>query len=917
MVGFVLLASIFSHCFVQSVPLDGAWEMEYNPYEVPREIRVQPDFHGQVVENAVPGYWEDMFSGDGYRKNPLYREMEFPIAGTAEDMTLPNIYGSFLYRRKITLDRGGKALLRFEGVRNQVHVWINGRFVDFRQGFSTPFEISIPEGVLKTGENTILLAVSNCPNLGYCDYVSGLTTRSVFGGTGGINGHLELAFPENEAGDIYVTTAKDLKTITIHVSGDSDYEWEIEGVSRGRGRGDVTLPADGMRFWSDEDPFLHTLRITCGGKSHVSRFGVRSLSAEGEQLRLNGEPVYLRGVTEHCYYPATIHMPRDIAYYERINAKRKSLGFNFVRFHTHIPPVEYLQACDKLGMLVQIESPNFVDLQEYESIIAFARSHPSVVIFSTGNETRIDDIANAYLKNVAQRVHSMSDALFSPMSALRGLEYRLIPGCDEICSEPWPHNPRRFEQVKAYSDIFTTYQNSASSYNAINSNYSASDIDAMGDVYGRPRLAHEICIDGTYVDFSTEKLYPADSRIIRTGLFSKLKALLKERGLLDRAELYYRNSCEWQRRCRKFCFEKVRSMRRVTGFDFLGDINTHWHTSGYSVGMMDEFYNLKYSETEENVLRYNSPTVLLCDMGSSFNCYAGEKKKVGFSVSNYGRPVSDGVFNLAVVDSKGKTVFRDRVEKVQVPAGEVKDICSIVIPLPARSTPEKLLVRVSLESSSCRSENEWELYIFPKVNDNLRTGNLKVETDIDRAGLLDAMRRGESVLLLGSGPFKSLPASFQIALPGRTCGNLATVVSDHPSLRHFPHEGFCGWQFCRMMNGSEAVQLEAGIPFDPVIDVASSVKFPIKQSFLFEYAVGKGRLMVCSLNLTPGDPAAEYLRNCLVRYAASSEFKPARNISLSQLEDTIDAPLLKGGPDSNTASNINDPSSIVRNPVNR
>jgi hypothetical protein len=42
-------------------------------------------------------------------------------------------------------------------------------------------------------------------------------------------------------------------------------------------------------------------------------------------------------------------------------------------------------------------------------------------------------------------------------------------------------------------------------------------------------------------------------------------------------------------RIRKHCFEKLRAADRVAGYDFLGDINTHWHTFGYSVGMMDEF----------------------------------------------------------------------------------------------------------------------------------------------------------------------------------------------------------------------------------------------------------------------------------------------------------------------------------------
>ena len=902
-----VLALPFGHCFTSSVlSLDGTWEMAYQPYEYSGDVRRLPEFKGTAVENAVPGYWEDMFEGREYRIHPLYHKQIFPISGTAEDMTLPNIYGCFFYRRVVNLDRDGAAVLKFEGVRNQIHVWVNGRFVAFRQGFSTPFEIEIPSGVLQKGNNSLVLAVSNNPNSGYCDFVSGLTTRSVFRGTGGINGHVELAFPENDIHDIYVTTGESLEYITVHVSGDTPYSWEIPGVGAGTASGDFTLPAKGLRNWSPEDPFLYEIRIKCGKSEWSGRFGVRRMSAEGEKLILNGKPVFLRGVTEHCYFPKTVHVPRDLEYYRMVTAKRKELGFNFVRFHTFVPPVEYLEACDELGMLVHIESPNFVDVPEYESIIRFARSHPSVVIYCTGNETRIDRIAEAYLSQVADKVRSMTDGLFSPMSALRGLEYLLMPGLDAIAQTPWPHNPERFSRVGEYADVYTTYQNSASSYNAINSGYGAADVDGWGDVYQKPRLAHEICIDGTYPDLSTEALYPAGSPILESGLFSGIRKMLEGKGLLDRAETYFRNSCEWQRRCRKFCFEKVRAMKRTVGYDFLGDINTHWHTFGYSVGMMDEFYRLKPGETVENVLRYNSPAVLLNDLGSGFNFVSGETKRISFSISNYDRAVLGASLKVSLVDTNGICGFSKVVSGLSSGLGEVKELAAIEVKVPKSAKPRKYLLKAEFGGIA---SNEWEIYSFPKVPSVIPEG-VKVVSDISREELLSDMRNGKTLVLFGSGPFKSTPATFQIGLPGRCSGNLATVIKRHPALGDFPHEGWCGWQFRHLMEGAGAVQLEAGVPFDPIIDVASSVKYPVRQSFLFEYRVGKGKLLVCSLVFRDDDPAADYLKNAILVYAR--KMSPAQELSEAQLAAVIDAPLLEGDVNTNNAMNANDPSSSVR-----
>ena len=928
----LLRAAVFEHCLYDAVALDGAWEMAYQPYAW--ETVDYPSFKGVRMENSVPGYWEDMVPAfraagmkDEFRINPLYGKQKFPITQWADDTTLPNIYGCFLYRRTVRLDRVGPAVLSFEGVRNQVHVWINGRFVAFRAGFSTPFELEIPEGILKKGDNEIVLAVSNNPNLGYCDYVSGLTTRSTFRSTGGVNGHLELRFINGGMGDVHVTTAKDLKSFTVHVAGGVRFDYEISDggktLAKGSAAGDFTVPADGFEFWSPENPKRYDLALTTPKGTYRQKFGIRRLVADGEKFRLNGKPVYLRGVTEHCYFAKTLHLPRDLEYYRMITAKRKELGFNFVRFHTFVPPVEYLEATDELGMLVHIESPNFVPVHEFADIISFARRHPSVVIYCTGNETRIDRIAEAYLRDVADLVHERTDSLFSPMSALRGIEYALMKGKDPTVPKPFRHNAERISRVLPFCDMFTSYQLAVTSYDSLNYGTSAT-LDEWGDAFGgKPRTSHEICIDSSYVDFSTEKLYPPDSPILKTGLFSEPRRMLKEKGLYDRADIYFRNSCEWMRRIRKHCFEKLRAADRVAGFDFLGDINTHWHTFGYSVGMMDEFYRLKPSETVGNVLRYNSAAVVLADLGSDFNVTAGERKKVSFSISNYDRDAVGATLEVSLVEADAtvgratpcppSVAWKVKASCGDVANGRVSQLGSFDVEIPAAAVAKKYLLKACFAGGQVKAENEWELYAFPKVAVRPSPANVKVVTKIGEDELAAALAKGERVLLLGAGPFKSLGTTYRIGMAGRCAGNYATVIkAGHPALEGMPHEGFCGWQFRRLMEGGAAVQLEAAVPFDPVIDIASAVKCPIRQAMLFEYRVGEGRLMVCSFKFGESDPAAVWLRDRLVTYAAGESFEPAHRITPEELHAVISAPLVSGAKNQNRARNPGDPSSDVR-----
>ncbi|MBQ2628118.1 MAG: hypothetical protein IJG13_00425 [Kiritimatiellae bacterium] len=917
-----------AHLLHESQSLAGEWEMAYRA-EAWKESRM-PEFFGAAVEKAVPGYWEDMVPAfraagirDEFKINPDHVEQSFPMTGWAKDTTLPNISGCFLYRRRFVPLRTGPALLYFDCVRNQVHAWVNGKFIAFRQGFSTPFELAIPDGVLKSGTNEIVLAVANVPNAGYGGReVSGLTTRSIYGSTGGIDGRLEVRYPASDISDAYITTAADLKTFTIHVRGRDRYRYEVsEGgrvLASGEATGDVALPVDGFKFWSPESPKLYRLTLTAGGRSFSQQFGLRRLAAVGEKLFLHGEPVYLRGVTEHGYFAQTVLVPRNLEYWRMVARRRKELGFNFVRFHTFVPPEEYLDATDELGMLVHVETPNFVTLDEYEAVVAFARRHSSVVIYCTGNETRIDGGAEKYLEDVAKIVHRETDALFTPMSALRGVEYFIVKGEDDYVEKPLPHNAGRIGRMVRYSDLFTSYQLGVASYCSLNKG-SPAVLDEWGDAYcGKPRLSHEICIDSSYVDFSTEALYPPDSPILVAGVFSRLREYLKSRGVYEKSDLYFRNSCEWMRRIRKFTFEKLRAADRVAGFDFLGDINTHWHTFGYSVGMMDEFYRLKPGETPEDVRRYNSAAVLLTDLGSDFNVKAGEVKRVKLSVSNYARAVKDGQLRVSLVacpEGNGftaktqsrKEVWRSEKHIGDVPNGKVSALCEVEVGVPASEAPKKYVLRASVAGLA---ENEWEVYAFPAATAANPPG-VRVMADATEDELVRAMEAGDRVLLLGAGPFNSLPTTYRIGMAGRTSGNYATVVKDHPALRNFPHDGFCGWQFRRLFEDGRAVQLEAGVPFDPIIDVASSVKCVIRQSVLFEYRVGKGRLLVCSLNFGGDDPAAAWLKKCLVEYASSDEFKPAQELSAVQLHAVLAEPLISADENTNFAKNANDPASVI------
>lgn len=901
--------------------LDGAWQMEYSAERY--TSRDLPEFEGVLVKNAVPAYWEDLTEAfrnapffDALVINPEYGNQRYPIAGSCPDMALPNVLGNFFYRRAFTCEKiGGRASLYFGGVMNAASVWLNGSFLGRHEGYSTPFEVEIPEGLLREGENTVVLSVSNCRLEGFDGQpVVGITSRAACECSGGITDRVELRTYYSPLRDLAVLISQDCKRaeVKIEATASVDLSWSVSDgdaiLKQGSAAGDFSFETDGMELWSPEHPKLYTLTVRCGGAVLERRFGVRRLTVDGTQLRLNGTPYYWRGSCEHCYYPETVQPPHDVDFYRNAIRKLKELGFNAIRFHTHIPYEEYMTAADEQGILMHVESPNNTSLDEWRAIVDLCRKHTSTVIYCCGNELQLYDDFLDHLRLCAEWVHTRTDGLFSPMSALRGLEYAFQNEpelMNEVQKEPMSHNPRRFALASEFCDLYNSYTSGNHSYRSTDCD--VEKVDSWSVVYNKPRLSHEICIDGTYTDLSLKERYRG-TRIGQTEMFSSLESHLASKGLLARAPLYFKNSCEWQRRVRKYGMEAVRRCEHIAGYDFLGPIDTHWHTFGYDVGMMNEFYELKPTENVENVLRYNSPTVLLHDLGRRANFTAGEALACKIFASCYGaEALEDGW--LAVRLTAGEdTIYENRVEIGTVKGGQISELYALSVTLPSVEKPLEMRLSVALDTAQLTAENQWELYLYPNAETAWEEHeNLVVSDGMSEEELLRLLDEGRDVVLLDAAPFQSNNTSFKISLAGRTAGNLATVINPHPIVRDLPHGGFCGWQFEGMLEGGKAVILESDeVPFDPIIEVVSSHKNVIRQAALFEWNALNGRLLVSSFRFCEEDPAARWLKQQILRYARSKEFAPRHTVGREGLLSLLHRQVERSAENTNFAMNPND-----------
>ncbi len=905
-----------------TIYLSGDWCLDWlsdQPYTSEAEPLISPNSDSAVLA-PVPGYWEDMADlfrttalHTKLRTNPLYTLQRYPQAGYVPDMALPNPVGCFAYRKTVVLDAppAGESELAIGGAQNAVSAWINGVYLGRHEGYSAPFAFPIPAGVLTAGENRITLAVSNNRLAGYNgNPVSGLTSRAANECTGGIWGDVEVRTYPDGLRDLWITTAQDCASFTVHVTGAADTVKKIrifDGKSCIRtakipaGQTECVIGTQGFSLWSPDAPKLYKAVISTPRQEISVRFGIRRLTVDGIRLRLNGEPYFFRGSCEHCYQPMSVHPTREKSYYRMVIRRLKELGFNSIRFHTWVPPEEYMEAADELGMLMEIESPGNTTLAEWAEIVRFCRRHAAVNLYSTGNELQIDAEYEKHLRACADLVHGETDSLFSPMSAMRGIEYCIKD--DEYVNEPFKYNPRRLGDVGEFCDLYNSYSLGLTSYSSAAGTPKV--LDERNAVYGKPLLSHEICIHGTYIDLSLEERYRG-TRIGDTEFMSSVRRHLADKGLTDRANLYYRNSAQWQRILRKHCFETVRRCDSFAGYDFLGDIDTHWHTFGYCVGMMNEFYELKPGETAENVRRYNSDTVLLADLPACVNFTAGTAAEIPVLVSHYGTPIPDALLQIRI-SGGGKVLYRKEIRTGEIPRGAISELYRIHFRMPECENPMALTLHVSLSGGDTDCDNLWDLYVFPKAAESAPGENTAVLRTCTGSELLHLLREGKNVILFGTGSFAACDVSFQLSIAGRTTGHLATAVADHPLMADFPHDGFCGMQFASMLNGSRSAVLDlTEMPHRPIVDIASSYKNAHREAMLFEYRVGAGKLLVCTLHLTEEDPAAQWLKARILTYADSDAFKPAQSLSEAQLASLCKVSPVQSAANENEAMNKND-----------
>ncbi|CAN5448077.1 glycoside hydrolase family 2 [soil metagenome] len=190
--------------------------------------------------------------------------------------------------------------------------------------------------------------------------------------------------------DIAATVLGGVAPVTV-TAGTETVELTVDAQGHATGRLELTSP----RLWSPADPHLYGLEFTTGDDRVVVAAGLRSIEVRGEQLFLNGQRYYMRGVLDQGYWPHTgATAPDDEALITDLRLAADA-GYNLVRKHLKFEEARFYHHADQMGMLIWAEpacpsrfssdaAANFEE--QIAPMVARDGNHPSIIVWGLYNE---------------------------------------------------------------------------------------------------------------------------------------------------------------------------------------------------------------------------------------------------------------------------------------------------------------------------------------------------------------------------------------------------------------------------------------------------------------------------------------------------------------------------------------------------
>ncbi len=826
--------------------------------------------------------------------------------------------GPAWYRKRVVIPeefRDKRVVLVLERTKPS-KVWFNEHYIGESHLLQSPQEYDVSDYAVP-GEHTISIRIDNDLTLTPYGNVH-IYADETQTNWNGIIGELFLeAMPRTYISDLQVLPDIENKSILVELSIENglslptiDVELSVTRFRNGREtqlkplretlssdsliRIEYAL-GDAMLLWDDYRQPLYQLIATIRNGTATDRkrvtFGMRKFAANGKQFTINGRTTFLRGKHDACVFPLTGHPPMHVEGWKRIFEIAKSYGINHYRFHSYSPPRAAFEAADQTGIFLQPELPFWGGL-ESDTVAARLRdeglamlrnyaNHPSFVLFGAGNEIWS---GHERVERIIGELKAYDNRMLYTLGANNNIGY-VGPGesSDFHIAARTPYERDTTLTHTRLTHAFVDSReggilNTHTPSTMINFDYPVAQIQM-------PLVSHEIGQYQIYPDYREIEKYTG---VVKAWNLEIFRGRLKDADMLDQNPDFQKASGAWSALCYKAEMEAALRTEHLAGFQLL-DLQDFPGQGTALVGILDAFMDSKEVITRESWLRSCNDVVLLLEF-PKYCWQADEYFEANLKVANYSDRTVTGDVEWEIVDSRGTIIASGIFPAAEILQGGLREIGAVSSTLGIVEKAEKLTVNLRFQNYS----NTYPIWIYSTSDPDIDPGEIIIAEEIDDE-LIAGLESGNKVLLFPTaesvmeksvgglfppdfwnyGMFKGISERADKPVSPGTLGILTDAT--HPVFNSFPTEFHTNWQWFSIVKASRPLMLNA-TPHDyrPIVQVIDNLERNNKLGLIFEFSVGKGKLLICMSRLQDirDRPEANQLYASIIEYMNSGNFNP-------------------------------------------
>ena len=411
-----LIANVYGR---EMQSLNGKWDAVVDLYDQGRKNKIylnrkpegKTDFYEYAVENGL--------------------RLDVPSDWNSQTPELKYYEGTVWYARRFDAPRqdGRRLFLHFGAVSYRCRVYLNGEEIGSHEGGFTPFQIEVT-GRLKPADNFLAVEVNNTrtpdaiPAMAFDWWNYGGITRDVS----------LVSVPEAFVEDYFIRLDKDSAdriSADVRLSGAPagtsvlveipELKVRETASADERGAAALSFRVKNLKRWSPEDPKLYRVIVSAGRDRVEEMIGFRNVRVEGEDIYLNGAPVFLKSVSFHEEIPQRMGRAFSESDAVMLLSEARALGCNMIRL-AHYPQNEYIvRLAEKMGFMLWEEIPVWQGIdfandatrqkagRMIREMVGRDRNRCALTFWGVANETQPSESRNEFLRYLISCCRELDD----------------------------------------------------------------------------------------------------------------------------------------------------------------------------------------------------------------------------------------------------------------------------------------------------------------------------------------------------------------------------------------------------------------------------------------------------------------------------------------------------------------------------